>query len=391
MGGAIPPWLFQRMVDLCLPMMEALLIEHGHQQVLSRLANPFWFQSFGAVIGMDWNSSGVTTAVLAALKKAINPHAKEIGIYVCGGKGKQSMLTPQELRTIGEQTGLDGLELARNSKLTAKVDNSAVQDGHQLYIHSFLLSNTGDWTVIQQGMNPNSGTARRYHWHSEGITSFVEEPHTGICGEQHIGDILNLVDKDAKRNQEGILAMTKEKPVSILNEIPKMKLPSYCDVRAGDVNLTRLGSILWLAQEQGTQTFDELLLLKGLGPRTLQSLALVSEVLYGAPGRFSDPARFSFAHGGKSGSPFPVPTAVYDETIETLKTAVQQAKIQHSDKLKAIESLHKRALKAEDGFTPTQNLDELKEKERRDSWKYGGRSAKGWAEKPQNNQLGLFE
>lgn len=391
MGGGIPPWLFNRMVQLSLPIVESILVEKGHQEFLRRMADPFWFQSFGAVIGMDWNSSGVTTAVMAALKKSINPNAKELGLYICGGKGKQSLKTPQELRRVGDQTGLDGDQLARFSKLSAKVDNTAIQDGFQLYLHSFIVSNQGDWTVVQQGMKTKDATARRYHWHSENIQSFTEEPHAAICGEDQ-GLILNLVDKQANENKAGILEMLKETPDRMIKEIPKLLLPKYCDVKAKDVNLKRLGSILWLAQEAQTNNFEDLLLLKGLGPRTLQSLSLVSEIIHGAPARFSDPARFSFAHGGKNARPFPVPTKVYDETIQVLTQGVEKAKIGQSDKHKAIAKLSSIAQKAEQGFLPNENFDALLKKERQESWKYGGRTLNGYVKKtPQDNQLSLFD
>ena len=390
MGGAVPPWLYERMKKLSLAVVEAILTEYGHQAFLAKMADPFWFQSFGAVIGMDWNSSGVTTIVMRALKSSINPHAKQLGLYVCGGKGKQSLRTPAELEAYGDRTGLDGLALARSSKLAAKVDNTALQDGYQLYLHSFVLSEAGDWTVIQQGMKPEDSSARRYHWHSEHIDSFVHEPHSAVCGERQ-GDILNLVANDAQPTQSGILELTQEKPEYILREIPHMVLPNYYGVKSKDVNLKRLGSILWLAQETETRNFEELLLLKGLGPRTLQSLTLVSEVIHGTASRFSDPARFSFAHGSKGGKPFPVPTKVYDETINTLRKAVELAKMGQTDKQKAIEKLSKLAQQAEEGFTPKDNLEAVIKKEQRDSWKYGGRTVKGPSKPPKDDsQLSLF-
>ncbi|MEO1260694.1 MAG: DUF763 domain-containing protein [Bacteroidota bacterium] len=389
MGGFVPGWLFERMTRLSLPVVEAILQEYGSTGFLGRLSDPFWFQSFGAVIGMDWNSSGVTTIVMRALKTALNPHSKELGLYVCGGKGKHSLQTPHELQRIGDQTGLDGLRLARCSKLSAKVDSAAIQDGFQLYLHGFVVSKEGEWTVIQQGMKPEDKSARRYHWHSAGVSSFVKEPHKAICGE-HQGNILNLVDARATPSQQSIMEITREQPVKILNEIPKMKLPKHKGVRSKDVDLKRLGSILWLAQESETTDFEELLLLKGLGPRTLQSLALVSEVIHGTPTRFSDPARFSFAHGSKGGNPFPVPTKVYDETIDTLKTAVQRAKIGQTDKRKAIAKLSEMAQRAEKNFIPNSSLDKLLEKERKDAWKYGGRTMDGFS-KPPNQQLKLFD
>lgn len=389
MGGSIPPWLFERMTKLSLSIVEAILVDQGKKGLLSKMSDPFWFQSFGAVIGMDWNSSGVTTAVMAALKKTVNPHSKSLGIYICGGKGKQSLKTPKELLRIGNQIGMDADYLTRCSKLSAKVDNTAVQDGFQLYLHNFILSDEGDWTVIQQGMKTKDRSARRYHWHSNNINSFVSEPHTGICGE-HQGDILNLVDKQATPTQTAILEITKEHPDKMIKEIVKMVLPKYKGIRPKDVDLKRLGSILWLAQETETTEFEDLLLLKGLGPRTLQSLALVSEVIHGTPSRFSDPARFSFAHGGKGGTPFPVPTKVYDETIDTLRSAVEKSKIGNSDKQKAIAKLSQIAQRAEQSFTPNSNFDKLIEKEKRDAWKYGGRTVEGFS-KPKDNQLRLFD
>lgn len=373
MGGSIPAWLFERMTKLSLPMVEAVLMAHGKQGFLSRLSDPFWFQSFASVIGMDWNSSGATTAVMSALKKSLNPHAETLGLFVCGGKGKDSLQTPAELMQVGDKTGLNGAVLSRYSRLTAKVDSAAIQDGFQVYMHYFVVSDEADWSVVQQGMQTESGKARRYHWHSAAVQSFVEEPHTAICGE-HQGEIMNLIDKRAQPSQQAILAITREQPDKIIAEAKHLRMPMYADIQAKDVDLKRLGSILWLAQETESQNFEDLLLLRGLGPRTLQSLALVSELIHGTPSRFSDPARFAFAHGGKTGRPFPVPTQVYDETITTLRQAVDKAKIGQTDKLKAIQKLTALAQKAEIHFEPKQSLDELIQKERDDSWKYGGRT-----------------
>ena len=388
-SGRIPPWLYERMKKLVLPMVEAILINGGKDEFLRRLSDPFWFQSFGAVIGMDWNSSGVTTIVMAALKESLNPVSKDLGLFVCGGKGKSSRRTPDELIRVGDRTGLNGLELARASKLSAKVDNTALQDGFQIYAHNFVVSDTGKWTVVQQGMHPENNKARRYHWHSENLDSFVEEPHTAICGINE-GQILNLVDKKARITRDSIVEITSNQPDQILKELPKLIVPRYKDVRAKDIDMKRLGSILWLAQESETNDFEELLLLKGLGPRTLQSLTLVSEVLYGTPSRFEDPARFSFAHGSKGGIPIPVPTLVYDEVITTLKDAVDKAKIQQSDKMAAISKLSNIAQVAEKDFQPDQKLDALIENEKANAHKYGGRTIRGYS-KPPDGQLGLFD
>ncbi|MDB5252689.1 MAG: hypothetical protein JWP27_1858 [Flaviaesturariibacter sp.] len=305
-NGHVPPWLAERMARLGLAITEAILAESGVDGFLRRMSDPFWFQSFGAVMGMDWHSSGITTSVLGALRRAVNPHSKELGLYFCGGKGRHSRQTPAELIAIADRTGLDGAALVRSSRLSAKVDNTAVQDGFQLYLHSFILGATGEWTVVQQGMRDGDAMARRYHWHSAGLRSFVDEPHTGIQGANQ-GLILNLTASAASSTRDGIVSLTREDPQALLAEARHLSMPAHHDVRSQDVDLKRLGAMLWLAQEKKPADFEELMLLEGLGPRTMQSLALVSEVVHGTPSRFQDPARFSFAHGGKDGHPFPFP------------------------------------------------------------------------------------
>lgn len=387
--GYVPKWLADRMAKLGLAVVECLVLEYGNDEVLKRLADPFWFQSLGAVMGMDWHSSGITTSVMGALKRSINPHAKELGIYICGGKGKFSRETPAELMRLGDATGLDGNYLVRCSKLSAKVDNTAVQDGFQLYTHNFIVNNSGKWSVIQQGMSDASNTARRYHWHSDDLTSFVNDPQSAIYGENH-GEILNLADSRADSTRAGIMSISSEPPNVMLNEIRHLNMPAHHDVRSKDVDLKRLGAVLWLAHEKQPADFEELLLLEGLGPRTLQSLTLVSEVIYGTPSRFKDPARFSFAYGGKDGHPFPVPTKIYDETINTLHTAIHKAKLGLTDKTEAIKKLHDIAKRGEQDFIPNANFDAVIERERADAWKYGGRTVFGRAKPPVNQQLKLF-
>jgi hypothetical protein len=387
--GYVPKWLAERMAKLGLAVMECIVMEYGTEEVLKRLSDPFWFQSLGAVMGMDWHSSGITTSVMGALKRALNPHAKELGIYICGGKGKYSRETPNELLRLGDSTGLDANHLVRCSKLSAKVDNTAIQDGFQLYTHNFIVSNSGKWSVVQQGMSDFTSTARRYHWHSDDLTSFVNDPHSAIYGHNY-GEILNLADKRADVTRDKIMAISSEKPDIMLNEIKHLVMPNHHDVKAKDVDLKRLGAVLWLAHEKRPSDFEDLLLLEGLGPRTLQSLTLVSEVIYGTPSRFKDPARFSFAHGGKDGHPFPVPTKVYDETIGTLQTAIHKAKLGNSDNNEAIKRLHGIAKRAEQDFTPNANFDAVIEKERNDSWRYGGRTVFGHAKPPKDQQLKLF-
>ena len=387
--GYVPAWLTERMAKLGLAIVEAIISEYGNAEVLRRLSDPFWFQSLGAVMGMDWHSSGITTSVMGALKRAINPHSNELGIYICGGKGKSSRNTPAELLRVGDRTGLDANYLVRCSKLSAKVDNTAVQDGFQLYLHSFILNHKGEWAVVQQGMSAGSSTARRYHWHSPTISSFVDEPHSFIYG-QNQGNILNLVAHESKAARNVMMEITREKPQLMIKEAQKLVMPAHHDVRAKDVDLKRLGAMLWLAQEKKPSDFEELLLLEGLGPRTLQSMALVSEVIYGAPSRFQDPARFSFAHGGKDGHPFPVPLKVYDETINFLQNAVNRSKLGFTDKAKAIKSLSRIGEKVEKDFVPNTNLEGVIQKERQDSWKYGGRTVFGKEKPPVNKQLKLF-
>ena len=392
--GYVPPWLSERMAKLGLAIVETIAMEFSPGEVIGKLANPFWFQSFGAVMGMDWHSSGVTTSVLGAFKRSVNPHSKELGIYICGGKGKNSTKTPDELLAVGNSTGLNGGELAHFSKLAAKVDSAAIQDGFQLYQHNFIVNTQGEWCVIQQGMNTVTRTARRYHWHSKDLQSFVNEPHTFIYGPNQ-GEILNLTAGEASDTREKSLVIANEHPDRIIREMSRLKMPAHHDVRMEDVNMKRLGAMLWVAHENKPEDFEGLLMLKGMGPRTLQSLALVSEVIYGTSTRFEDPARFSFAHGGKDGHPFPVPIKVYDETISTLHTAIHRAKIGNSDKLEAIKKLSEISRNAEKDFTPNNNFDTLIQKERDESYKYGGRTVFGKAKPPhgkdiEGGQLKLF-
>ncbi len=384
--GTVPPWLAQRMCQLGGAIVEAIVMEYGRPALLQRLSDPFWFQSLGCVLGMDWHSSGITTSVMHALKKAINQRSGELGIYVCGGRGKASLQTPAELLGIAEKTGMNGDELVRCSKLSAKVDNTAVQDGFQLYLHSFVVTQEGEWAVIQQGMNGNSRMARRYHWLSSALQSFMEEPHTSVCGK-NLGFILNLTDKLATPTKAGILELTKETPDKLMREV-SIILPRHHEVKAEDVNLKRLGAALLLAHETNTSDMESLLLLEGVGPRTLQSLTLVSEVIHGTPSRFSDPARFSFAHGGKDGHPFPVPTSVYDETIEVFNKAIHRAKMGDNDKSDALKNLSKISQEMEKNYTPSNYFDDWVEHERNTSYKYGGKTVYGDAKKPDDKNKG---
>ncbi len=430
-SGTVPRWLADRMMILGTLITESLVDNFGVDEVLTRLSDPLWFQSFGAVMGMDWHSSGITTSVMYALKRGLNPRAKELGIYVCGGRGKYSRMTPNELLTIAEREGLNGDELVRNSKLVAKVDNNAVQDGFQLYQHNFILTKSGKWAVVQQGMNAQEKKARRYHWCSSDVRSFVEEPHSAVVGDNR-GQILNLTDSKARDARSSILEMSLEEPERILKEIVQIGKPAsqfillqnggvagganelapparrgseqrsasegkafpsypiqgelfpelFCDVAqtpepqtqiqvagrsivmpahhevlAQDVDLKRLGGVLATAYASQPKDFEELMLTPGLGPRTLQSLALVSEVIYGTPSRFTDPARFSFAHGGKDGHPFPVPLKVYDESIRVLRDSIEKSKLGYREKSDCIRRLHQAAMNVEQNCMPEVDFD----------------------------------
>jgi hypothetical protein len=365
-GGRVPPWLATRMAALGRVIAEAIVHEYGRNELLRRLAHPFWFQSFGAVMGMDWHSSGITTSVIGALKRGLAPIQRELGIYVCGGKGAQSRRTPQELFEVAEVTGIDAAPLVRASRLVAKVDNAAVQDGFDLYLHAFITTVEGHWCVVQQGMNDRIGEARRYHWQSQALPGFFESPHTAVEG-RNVGAIVNLADARAERNRAAGLELARGGPdrtISVLRQfrpsanaalplfeeaaavappLPHLQLPHHHEVRMSDVMLRRLHATLAAAADAGPKDYADLLLIPGVGVRTLEALAFVAEVVHGAPSRFSDPARFSLAHGGKDGHPFPIPIKVLDETIGLLKRAVARAKLGSADTLAALRRLDAQA------------------------------------------------
>lgn len=391
--GRVPAWLYNRMAKLGGAIVETIVQEYGKSEFLIRISDPFWFQSFGAVLGMDWHSSGITTSVMGALKQAINPMSNELGLFICGGRGKHSRQTPIELINIADKTGLNGNDLVKCSKLTAKIDNTAIQDGFQLYLHSFILTIDGEWSVIQQGMNEQNHMARRYHWHSTNIKSFVKEPHTSVVGKNH-GLILNLTAKEAAPTQNAIIDISKERPDSTIREIQKLIMPRHHDIQLNDIDLKRLGSILALAYDRKFNKFEEFMLLEGLGPKTLRSLTLVSEVIHGTPSRFKDPARFAFAQGGKDGIPFPVQTKPYDETIHFLKDAVNKAKLGLTDKQKATKKLVDILKNIEQDFIPNPaHFNNYIAKEIKESPDYGGRTVfdKRKKKPDDNNQLKLFK
>lgn len=371
--GNVPTWLSQRMKELGTLIIESLVYNFGKKEVLRRLSDPLWFQSLGAVLGMDWHSSGITTSVMGALKRGVNPLFKELGIYFCGGRGRYSLKTPEELIDFGMRTGQDGDKLAQTSRLCAKVDNTAVQDGFQLYMHNFIITDEGDWAVIQQGMNTQTKTARRYHWFSGDLQSYTETPHSGVVG-RNMGQILNLTDIQARCAKSTLLELTRENPDKVVAEYKSIVLPDHHEVMARDVDLKRLAAVLATAYETQPTDFDGLLLTKGLGPRTIQSLTLISEIVYGTPSRFSDPARFSFAHGGKDGHPFPVPLKIYDRSIHILRDCIRSSRLGNNDKNECLHRLHKTALEIEANCQPEVDFDKAIAYEKAHSKEWGGRT-----------------
>ena len=389
-NGRVPPWLGQRMASLGAVVCQAIVHHYGRDELLRRLAHPFWFQSFGAVMGMDWHSSGITTRVIGALKRGLAPLSNELGIHVCGGRGKHSRRTPDELMRLGERIGFDGDALTRASRLVAKVDSAAVQDGFDLYLHGFFVTDDGRWTVVQQGMDGDRGQARRYHWHSGDVTDFVDAPHSAIDGPNQ-GEIVNLADRRAARSRAAQLDLLADLgPDGLADQyaaivgrqeaqqtLPHLTMPAHHDVRSSDVFVRRLHSTLAAAAERGPLDFPDLLLTPGVGARTVQSLAMVAEVVHGTPYRFQDPARFSLAHGGKDRHPYPVPVKVYDETIRVLKYAVQKAKLGREEELAAIRRLDAQARHLEKTATGP-FFEDFVADERAASPTYDGRSVFGW-------------
>ncbi|MFL5307414.1 MAG: DUF763 domain-containing protein [Polyangia bacterium] len=343
-GGRVPAWLSARMARLGRVIVEAIAQTYGRTEVLRRLSDPFWFQSFGAVMGMDWHSSGITTSVIGALKRGLAPVADELGLHVCGGRGRHSRRTPDELTALGERRGLDAPALVQASRLVAKVDSAAVQDGFELYLHGFIVGDDGAWVVVQQGMNGARRQARRYHWiwDRAGASGFVDEPHAAIEGRP-AGSIVNLTDHRAASTRAELVTLADAGPDATVAALRRLHMPAHHDVRAEDIDLRRLGKTLAAVATRGPRDFPDLMLTPGVGARTLFALALVAEVVHGAPSRFADPARFSLAHGGKDGHPFPVPLRVYDETVRVLKDALARAKLGERERLDAIRRLDDQA------------------------------------------------
>ena len=392
--GKVPHFLTERMGNMGNAIVESIIYNYGKSEVLTRMSDPNWFQALGAVMGMHWNSSGVTATVLGSLKPHINPKAHELGIYILGGKGKNAYNVPKQIDRMSNRHGLDGKELTRSARLTTRIDNNAIQDGFDLYQQHFLVSDEGEWTAISQGLNKSTRRARRYHWHSPTVRSFIEAPHTGIVGMED-QSVLNLVDPSAQELQQNMVALTKENTKELAELIKHCEMPNRHDVRKEDINTARLASVLDLAYNRDIEKFEDLVDLHGVGPKTLKALAMASEVVHGDATRFDDPARFSFAVGGKDGRPHPIDEKSFDETVEMLQNSVDMAKLGDKDKSAALKRLHRLAVKGETKGIPMDFVSELIENEWKDAEKNGGKTfmgtvVKGLTRKIMDTQNGLL-
>lgn len=340
-GGKAPAWLFSRMVKLAREISIHIVSEFGSEEMLRRLSDPFWFQAFGCVLGFDWHSSGVTTTVTGAMKEGIRGIESDLGLYAGGGKGAASRQTPSEIAAACDRLSIDPSPLVYASRMSAKVDSAAVQDGYQLYHHAFFFTPSGGWCVVQQGLNDDNRMARRYHWLSSAVRSYVNEPHAAVCGDR-IGSMLNLVADESEAVRTASAELSRQQPsivLSALKDIPALTMPRRHAVFISDVNPSYLQKILLKTYDRAPENFETLLGMEGVGARTLRALALVSEIIYGTPASTRDPARFSFAHGGKDGFPYPVDTGTYDKTVEVLRAAVNRAGIDRSERVQALKRL----------------------------------------------------
>lgn len=340
-SGKCPPWLFVKMRKLARLISEAVIVEYGPDEFLKKLTSAFWFQAFGSVLAFDWHSSGLTTTVCGALKEAFKD-LSEYGMYVCGGKGGVSRKTPSEIESIGDKKGFSPENLIYASKMSAKVDSSCLQDGFELYHHTFIFTDSGNWGVIQQGMSKQGRWARRYHWLSEGLKSFVSEPHKEISSNKKLFTF-NMVDKEVDSAREGSVKVACSLPdenLSFVNKMRGYKLPRRHQVLMQDINSKYLNKILLKTYEKKPENFQSLIETRGVGAKTVRALALISELVHGSSLSFKDPARFSFAHGGKDGYPYRVHTGHYQKTIDILDRAVKKSRIERNDKVKALRRLH---------------------------------------------------
>ena len=392
--GKVPGFLTERMGKMGDAIVESIVYNYGKSEVLTRMSDPNWFQALGAVMGMHWNSSGVTATVLGSLRPHVNAKAQDLGLYILGGKGKYAWNTPKQINRVANRHGLPGTELARSARLTNRIDNNAVQDGFNLYQQYFILSDEGEWTSISQGMNRNTRRARRYHWHSPSVRSFGDSPHTGIMGLEN-QQVLNLTDSSADLLRTHMVDLTKESPKIVVEAVREAELPDRHDVRKEDINMSRLASVLNLAYNRDIEKFEDLVELQNVGPRTLKALAMASEVIHGDATRFDDPARFAFAVGGKDGRPHPIDTKALDETVDMLQNAVDHAKLGDKEKSQALKRLHQVAKKGESKGTPIDFLSDLidhewNHAENNDGKTFMGSVVKGLTRKLMDTQNGVL-
>jgi len=339
--GRAPRWLFSRMTQLARAVSELVVLEYGAREFLARISDPFWFQALGCVLGFDWHSSGLTTTTCGAIKEGIKGHEEELGLFVAGGKGAASRRTPGEIVAWGERTGLDADRLVDASRTSAKVDSAAVQDGYQIYHHVFLFDRSGEWAVVQQGMNEGNGMARRYHWLSRGVSSFVCDPHAAVCCDRR-SETLNLVAKKSTSTREATAELSRRSPDVLGRELSRLKslaLPRRHEILLADIAPARLERIFLKSYEAQPEEFKDLLCLPGIGPKTIRALSLIAELVHGEQPSYEDPARFSFAHGGKDGIPYPVDRPLYDQTIDLLERAIRKAKLGGKEELDALHRL----------------------------------------------------
>ncbi len=338
--GKAPAWLFQKMKRLSAALIEVIVLEFGPRELLERLADPIWFQALGCAVGFDWHSSGVTTTVCGALKEGLLSMGDEIPIAICGGKAKRATQTPADIESYGERWGIDVTDHIAMSRLCAKIDNTAVQDGYNLYHHTFIFTKNGEWAIIQQGMNENQKDARRYQWFSREGLDVTSDPHTGVtCNAR--GEVLNLVAAESLEARKSALDFIKESPDTMINTWGEIALsmPERHYITPADVNERRLYKMFRTIHESHPETFKDLIGIRGVGPKTMSALALISELVYKTPPSFQDPARFSFAHGGKDGHPFPVDKKTYENSIEFLRSCLDKAKVGDRDKIEAFKKL----------------------------------------------------
>lgn len=373
--GKVPGFLTEKMGDMGEVIAESIIDNYGTGELLSRMSNPNWFQAFGATMGMHWNSSGVTAVVLGALQRRLNKRAQDLGVYILGGKGKRGYALPHAVNQIAHKHNLDDKALVKSARLCGRIDNNAIQDGFNLYQQYCLLDKDGKWTAITQGLNKANRRARRYHWHSDAVKSFTS-PHTGIVGIED-QSILNLVDENAQDLQNNMVKLTKTRSNEVIEAYQEANLPDRHDVKKEDVNLARLGSVLDLAYNRDIEKFEDLVDMQNVGPKTLKALAMASEVIHGDATRFDDPARFSFAVGGKDGRPHPMDTKAMEETVNMLEESVAKSKLGDKDKSSAIKRLHKAAVEGESKGVPLDFLGELIENEWKDAENNGGHTFMG--------------